>query len=90
MLQYESTQRNVSFVSTYLTEMLDMSVRDALFSAPKQMLNSSSYSFGVMPHSDRFDQFRAALEEVLCPGFAHYGIDASSMMKWVTNKSKKV
>ena len=89
MLQYESEQRDVSFVSLYLSEMLDISVRDELFSMPDVALEASCYSLGVMPHCDRMTQFGSTLYEVLCPGFARCSIDTAPMKAWILSKEDK-
>ena len=87
-LQYESQRRDCGFVSQYLTEMLDLAVRDELFAPIVSPVTTESYAFGVMPHSDRLLQFRTTLQEVILPGFAHVGIDASSVQHWLEAKER--
>ena len=88
-LQWEAQQRDCTFVSDYLIEMLDLAIRDELFSSHHE-LASSSYLYGVMPHQDRLSQFQLTLEEVICPGFTHFGIDITPIQKWMKNKQRTI
>ena len=81
-LQAEVRLRDCGFVSDYLAEMLDVSVRDELFLPALEDSDGDSYAYGVMPVADRLDQFCATLSEVVIPGFEHFGIDASPMKSW--------
>ena len=84
-LQFETQLRDCSFVSNYLVDMLNIAIRDELFSSP-HTTETSSYLYGVMPHQDRLPQFQTTLEDVLCPGFVHFGIDVTSIKRWMKEK----
>jgi len=86
-LQLETQRRDCSFVSAYLVDMLNIATRDELFSSAHHSTDPSSYLHGVMPHQDRLPQFQTTLEEVICPGFAHFGIDTTPIRHWIKEKT---
>lgn len=86
-LQFETQRRDCSFVSAYLADMLNIVIRDELFSSAHHITDPSSYLHGVMPHQDRLPQFRTTLEEVVCPGFTHFGIDITPIRRWMKEKT---
>jgi hypothetical protein len=79
----ECKARDCSFVSDYLVEMVQISVNDALFQPVTVPLSDASYAFGVMPHHARREQFNATLDEVVCAGLEHFGIDTSDLRNWL-------
>tara|TARA_B100000683_G_scaffold267744_1_gene301898 strand:+ start:1074 stop:1790 length:717 start_codon:yes stop_codon:yes gene_type:complete len=88
-LQFETQKRDCSFVSHYLVDMLNISIRDELFSLSHRITDASTYIYGVMPHQDRLSQFQTTLEEVICPGFTHFGIDVTPIKNWIDDKSSQ-
>ncbi len=80
------TQRDCRFVGDYLSQMLDLSVRDELFLPALSPMVDGSYDFGVMPVAHRLSQFCATLDKVVIPGFAHFGIDTTAMIQWRNQK----
>ena len=85
-LSLSCAQRDCRFVSEYLSEMLDLSVRDELFLPALSPATANTYDFGVMPVAHRLPQFCATLDEVIIPGFAHFGIDTGPMIQWRNQK----
>ena len=85
-LKHETMNRDCTFVSEHLEDMLNIAVRDELFSSSDHSLDASSYIHGVMPYQDRLEQFQSTLEQVLCPGFAHFGIDVTPIKNWMQEK----
>ena len=85
-LNEEVKVRDCCFVSDYLAEMLDISVKDELFLPALEDSDEETYAYGVMPVSHRLEQFCATLSEVVIPGFEHFGIDASPIVHWRDQK----
>ena len=86
LLGAESEQGGCCFVADYLEEMLDISVRDAVFLPAAAEDVGESLSLGVLPRSQRRAHFCTTLDEVIVPGFAHFGIDTSAMTAWRDHK----
>ena len=70
----------------HLVEMVAASVKEELFSTSLNPLTEEAYKYGVMPHDDRLAQVKLTLEEVVCPGLAHFGIDVSNVKNWLHNR----
>jgi hypothetical protein len=81
-LQYESELRDCRFITDYLTEMFDHSVRDQLFESHERPSNLDLFSFGVMPKPMRLQQFQDTLEYVIYPGFERMEIDITPIKQW--------
>ncbi|MEC7987322.1 MAG: hypothetical protein VX278_19280 [Myxococcota bacterium] len=75
-------ERDCGFVSDYLVEMATLAIREELFAAVSTPLSDEAYHYGVMPQSARVEQFKSTLEEVVCAGFEHVGIDAQPLRRW--------
>ena len=73
-------------VADYLEEMLDISIRDAVFLPVAVADDAESLSLGVLPRSQRRVHLCTTLDEVIVPGFAHFGIDTSAMTAWRDHK----
>ena len=83
----EHSRRDCGFVSAYLGEMLDGSVRDSLFGPVDTPDDDTAYGFGVMPRQQRRAHFEAVLQEVIIPGFGHFGIDTEGVHHWLAEKT---
>ena len=81
----ESQKRDITFLSQYLEPMLDMAVKDELF-APVIDNNPDSINQGVLPESLRLDQFKDTLEQVVIPGFEHFGLETGGVKSWLAKK----
>jgi hypothetical protein len=81
-LQYESELRDCGFITNYLIEMFDHSVRDQLFESYERASNLDLFSFGVMPKPLRLEQFHDTLQYVIYPGFERMGIDTTPIKQW--------
>ncbi|MEM7646363.1 MAG: hypothetical protein AAF203_05595 [Pseudomonadota bacterium] len=84
-LAEESQKRDIQFLSNYLAPMLEMAVKDELF-APVMDNDPTSMNKGVLPESLRLDQFKDTLEQVVLPGFEHFGLDTKSAKDWLAKK----
>ena len=82
----EARLRDCAFVADHLAEMLDISVRDAVFLAVREEDSGASLRHGVLPVGQRREQFCRTLDEVVVPGFAHFGVDTSAMTVWRDHK----
>ena len=82
----ESKHRDCGFVAGHLHEMLDLSVRDAVFLPLPADASEASFDHGVLPLPLRREHFCNTLDEVIVPGFAHFGIDTSAMTAWRDHK----
>ena len=84
-LAREAETRDVSFVSAWLPAMLSGSVDDSLFTSggpePDDLLRH-----GVLPHARKRDIFVGTREEVVFPGLARAGIDASPARAWLETR----
>lgn len=78
----ECKSQDCRFVSEYLIEMATISVKEELFLPVSNSLSQEAYRYGVMPENQRIDQFKATIEEVVCAGLEHFGIDASGLKQW--------
>jgi len=68
-LSSECQKRDCSFLSEHLGQMLDISVKDELFaSAPANIDDADSFTFGVMPVALRLEQFKETVNKVVLPG----------------------
>ena len=65
--------------------MVEISVQDELFLPITNPAEENSYQYGVMPQEERLNQFNMTLEEVVCTGFEHFGIDTTSLKNWLKN-----
>ena len=79
-LGWVSAQRDLSFVADYLREMLQIAVHDALFQSIEDAESRDTYALGVMPLEHRRGQFLATLDDVVVPGFEHFGIDTYGLI----------
>lgn len=84
-LTIEGERQDLSFVTEHLEEMLDIAVHDELFQETHSN-NESSFEFGILPEKDRLEQFIDSLENIVEPGFTHFGIDSSPITRWLTRK----
>ena len=86
-LASESAKRSCNFLSPFLPQMLDISVRDELF-LPTQTSDSSEdcLRHGVLPVSQRLEQFEATMGSVVLPGLAQFEIDVAPAKEWLAKK----
>jgi len=85
-LAEQCSQRDCGFVSNYLVEMVEISVKEELFLPAPEKDDGGTYHYGVMPVSARLAQFQTTLEQVVCAGFEHFGIDASKLREWLSQQ----
>ena len=83
-LSEECKLRECSFVADYLVEMVNISVRDESFLPVTDDLGEASYEYGVMPENARLEQFNDTLNQVIRPGFEHFGIETSALDEWLS------
>lgn len=86
VLGAELQRGDCSFVADHLEEMLDASIRDVVFQTVAVADDAESLSLGVLPRSQRRAHLCTTLDEVIVPGFAHFGIDTSAMTAWRDHK----
>ena len=49
-----------------------------------------TYALGVMPLEHRRGQFLATLDDVVIPGFEHFGIDTYGLSQWRDNTLRMI
>ena len=86
LLAAQSQDGGCDYVADHLEEMLDISVRDAVFLPAATEDAGESRSIGVLPRAQRRAHFCATLDEIIVPGFAHFGIDTTAMTAWRDHK----
>ncbi len=87
-LSSETQKRNCQFLSHYLREMLEISVKDELFlPILEEKEDEGFFHYGVMPFALRLQQFKDTLNEVVFPGFEKFGIKTSQAKKWLKEKT---
>lgn len=86
LLAAQSQDGGCDYVADHLEEMLDISVRDAVFLPATTEDAGERLSIGVLPRAQRSAHFCATLDEVIVPGFAHFGIDTTAMTSWRDHK----
>jgi len=84
-LAEECKARDCSVVSKHLVEMVEYSLNEGFFLPMVNPIEENTYPYGVMSEKDRVGQFKTTLEEVVCTGFEHFGIDASPLRDWIEN-----
>ena len=85
-LAEECKTRDCSVVSKHLVKMVEYSLSDEFFLPAVNPIDENTYPYGVLSQKDRFIQFKTTLEEVVCGGFEHFGIDASPLRDWIENR----
>ena len=82
-LETVAQHTSCAVVADYLSEMLDLAVRDELFMPLTDIDEIACYDAGVMPVKDRLIQFELTLETVIIPGFENFGIDTQGISAWL-------
>lgn len=88
-LAREAGAYDASFLSPLIPSMLAGTVDDALFHAAEPELESPELlRHGVFPHSQKRAMFAGALEAVVFPGLAKFGIDPTPARAWLTARQR--
>jgi hypothetical protein len=85
----ECARSGCEYVADYLGEMLDTAVRDVVFVPVPSRDAAPSLRLGVLPLSQRLEHLCTTLDEIIIPGFTHFGIDPSAMTAWRDRKLRR-
>ncbi len=88
-LQRCHSKYDLSFISSYLPDLFEMSVQDELFLPSLEGTRENTIDDGVLPFQYRQDQFVETFESVILPGFEQFNIETSDAKEWLLKKNNQ-